>query len=373
MVDIIPNSKGENFNWDMYTELFQWIRDMKEIPQNPKYHAEGNVWIHTRMVLEQLIVMEAWQALPSEERAIVFLAALIHDVGKIPTTKEGEDGQIESPRHTVVGERMAREILWKGIPEPVPFPIREKIVKLVRYHGFPLWFIEKKNPERGVITTSQFVSMRHLTILAEADIRGRIGSKLDRKLDSVKMLKEYCAELGCLDSAYSFPDPLSRFTYFRKTDSSPAYVPYDDTAFTVIMMSGLPGSGKDTWIKKNNRANSPVVSLDDIRQELNISPQKTQGKVVEAGRKQAREYMRKKESFIWNATNTTALLREQVIGFFLGYNARVKIVYVETGYENLWKQNHERDDPVPETIINKMINKLDIPSVVEAHEVEYVY
>lgn len=51
---------------------------------------------------------------------------------------------------------------------------------------------------------------------------------------------------------------------------------YDDSWGEVILMSGLPGTGKDTWIMPN-RLHMPVISLDDIRREIKIKPTDGQG------------------------------------------------------------------------------------------------
>lgn len=75
----------------------------------------------------------------------------------------------------------------------------------------------------------------------------------------------------------------------------------------MILMCGLPGTGKDTWIGKNH-PELPVVCMDDIRRQMGIKPTDNQGQVVQAAREQARVYLRAKQPFIWNATGITAML-----------------------------------------------------------------
>ena len=136
-------------------------------------------------------------------------------------------------------------------------------------------------------------------------------------------------------------------------------------------MAGLPGAGKDTWVRKNG-GNLPVVSLDDIRREHKISPKGNQGEVVRMAKEQARTYLRQKKDFIWNATNLTAQLRRTLINLFTDYKARVKIVYVEVDYKTLLARNRTREHQVPVKVIERFIDKLEIPQVHEAHEVVYV-
>ena len=68
------------------------------------------------------------------------------------------------------------------------------------------------------------------------------------------------------------------------------------------VLSGLPGAGKDTWIAAN-RADHPVVSLDALRAELGVDPAGDQRAVVDAAYQRAREHLRARRSFVWNATN----------------------------------------------------------------------
>src|SRR6202012_496421 len=99
-----------------------------------------------RMVIEALADDAEWRALGELDRNIVFAAALLHDIGKAPTTRI-EDGRIRSPRHSVVGQRLARQLFWNGIAGNPGFAVRERIAAMVRLHGLPIMFIEKPSPE----------------------------------------------------------------------------------------------------------------------------------------------------------------------------------------------------------------------------------
>ena len=44
----------QNKDWQSLEKQFQWVADMKDVQQHNKHHAEGNVAIHTQMVLEEL-------------------------------------------------------------------------------------------------------------------------------------------------------------------------------------------------------------------------------------------------------------------------------------------------------------------------------
>lgn len=115
---------------------------------------------------------------------------------------------------------------------------------------------------------------------------------------------------------------------------------YEDTWGEVILMCGLPGTGKDHWIR-DNYPDLPVVSLDDLRLEMDVEPTEAQGRVVQAARERAKELLRAKHPFIWNATSLTAL-RAQQIELFERYHARVRLVYLETVWEENLRRNASR-------------------------------
>jgi predicted kinase len=136
-------------------------------------------------------------------------------------------------------------------------------------------------------------------------------------------------------------------------------------------MSGLPGSGKDYWIRKN-LPDLPVISLDALRKEMNVPPDETPGNVVTAAKQRAREYINEGRSFVWNATNTTKQMRQQLINFFAAYQARIRIVYLEVPLEEILQRNRSRPATVPEAVIRKLAARLDIPDRTEAHQVEWI-
>jgi predicted kinase len=185
------------------------------------------------------------------------------------------------------------------------------------------------------------------------------------------LFAEFCYEHNCLNSPGRFPNSFSRFEYFRKENGFVGYEAYDDTKFEVILMCALPASGKDTWVQKNY-GHLPVISLDDIRETMDVLPTDDQGGVISQARSSAKEYLRAKKSFVWNATNITYSLRRQLVSLFTDYGASVKIVYLEAPYKEILKRNRERSRNVPENVIDKMIKKLEVPSVIEAHEVIWI-
>lgn len=369
LAEWLPDKKL-NLDWAGLNDKFSWVRDLKEVPQNPIYHAEGDVWIHTRMVLEELLQLSGYQDLKSDQQAVLFFATLMHDIAKPVCTTISADGKISSPGHSKRGQSMGRHLLYTGDPGPVPFQFREHIANLIRYHGLPLWFLEKPNPQLAVIKAAEVVDMQLLALLAEADVRGRICQDQEELLERVELFRLYCIEQGVWNGPYPFESGHARWAYCQNPVSGLLYVPFDDFRCEVVMLSGLPGTGKDHWVMEHGKG-MPMVSLDKIRKELKIRPTDKQGLVINTAKEQAREFLRKSTPFVWNATNLIPDIRKQLIGLFSEYKAKVKIVYLEVPEKTLHQQNQSRADVVPRGVMERMIHKWQVPESWEAPEVLY--
>lgn len=380
LLAFVPVEPEWKIDWDIIekSRLSSLVEKMKSTMQNPAWHGEGDVWTHTKMVCEALVHIPEFRTLEKRKQQETFLAALLHDIGKVPCTK-WEDGAWTSPNHTSVGARMTREFLWKeygfsGNQSLQQF--RETICNLIRYHSVPSHLLEQKNPEfrltkvasNGELASDFTIAL--LCILVEADMRGRIYNKTEDSLEKLEICKEIARDCGCFEVPLEFPDAFSEYAYLSGRKILPGQVIYDNTWGEIVMMCGLPGTGKDTWIKEN-LSGYPIVSLDDFRVQMNISPKEEQGAVVNAAREVAKEYLRKKVPFVWNATNLTPMIRGKLVNLFVGYGASVRIVFLETEWEEELKRNRERKAQVPETVIGSMLSYMVVPERVEAHHVEW--
>jgi len=85
---------------NLLQEVLPEIKKMQGVEQPPQYHPEGDVWVHTLMLLE---------GLPANCSKTLALGALLHDVGKPPTFRRAPD-RIRFDGHAEVGTKMAEEI-----------------------------------------------------------------------------------------------------------------------------------------------------------------------------------------------------------------------------------------------------------------------
>jgi predicted kinase len=354
--------------WEALHDRYPWVRALAGCPQDPVHHAEGDVATHLRMVLEELAALPGWRALPEEDRRVVFTAALLHDVAKPECTRPGPDGRLGARGHSRRGAVLARRILWRL---GVPFALRERVTALVRFHMVPFYLIERPDGPRLAAELSQTARADHLALLAEADARGRRCHDQARLLDNVALFAEFCREHGCLTGPRPFPSDHTRFLYFRDPGRHPDVPAHDDCRSTVVLLSGLPGAGKDHWLT-THLPDWPVLGLDALRAELEVAPTDAQGPVLNRARDLARVYLRQGRSFAWNATNLSKQVRGECVRLFAAYRARVRIVYVEADEPRLLAQNRRRPAPVPEAVIERLLDRWEVPDRTEAHEVEWV-
>lgn len=364
----VPSGPAFGVDWDAIDARFDWIRSMRGTPQDPIHHAEGDVWIHTRMVAEAMAELEAFRHAGEHERAQMFVSTLLHDVGKPTCTQVGGDGRVTSKGHSTKGALLARRILWRA---GTPFEAREAIVALVRHHQAPFWLLDRDTPLDLVARISQTARCDHLAILAEADARGRRCEDQQRMVDNVALFVEYCREKDCLTAPFAFPSDHARVLWFGGRQHDHAHRPHEQFRCEVVLMSGFPGAGKDRWVA-DNLPDWPMVSLDRLRADLDVDPEDDQGAVVQRARDEARTHLRAGRSFVWNATNLSRRIRGICLRLFADYGARVRIVYVEVPEPVLYAQNRARRARVPEHVLDALLDCWEVPDRSEAHEVSHV-
>jgi predicted kinase len=341
-----------------------WCRAMAECQQDAAWHSEGDVWTHTQMVCAQLPQLDEWPNLTPHDRTVLTFTALFHDAGKPLTSQlDPATGRITSPKHAVKGEHLARAVLRDL---GCDLAIREEIARMVRFHGRPAFLLERPEPGHEVVSLSWWVKNRLLYLFALADTRGRHTAESSRPEENLHLWKLAAEEHDCFDRPYIFANDQARFLFYRQTPPSLYYVPHEEYRSTVTMMSGLPGSGKDTWLAAN-LPDVPVISLDALRGELDVDATDDQGEVAQLARERCRELLRAGTSFAFNATNILRQTRKRWIDLFADYGARIEMVYIEPPFPAILSRNRRRQRPVPEAVIRQLADKCEPPTWAEAH------
>jgi predicted kinase len=371
MQTLVPQqSKAPDFQACL--AAFPMMELAKQAPQNPLYHGEGDTWVHTMLVVEALLADPAYQALTREEQEIVFFAALLHDIAKYSTTViDPITGAISQPGHSRKGAIDARIALWDA---GAPFATREAICRLIHTHQIPFFAMQGtrmgKTPEFIVRELSWQLSIPLLAMLAEADMRGRICVDQQKVLDNIELFRELAREEGCYGKSRSFVDAHTRVSYFRGADVHPDYPLFQEPGSRVTVMCGLPASGKNTWVAEHRR-DLPVVSFDDARAELGLRHGENDGRAVHFAIDKAKELLRKRQAFVWNATHLSQQMRDKTLDLLYAYNAEVELVYLEQPRRELLRRNSRRDTTLTNKALEAMLRKWEIPFPTEAHAVIY--
>jgi len=182
-----------------WAETQPWAREMATCQQDAQWHAEGDVWTHTKMVCSELERLAEWPALDRTSRIELLFTGLLHDSGKpVTTAVDPETSRTRSPKHALAGAEIARRVLREL---DCDLATREKIVALVRFHGRPPYLLEKDKPEQEVISLSWLVNNQLLYLFALADTRGRRATEMSRPEENLQFWKMVAEERGCFDSS----------------------------------------------------------------------------------------------------------------------------------------------------------------------------
>lgn len=138
-----------------------------------------------------------------------------------------------------------------------------------------------------------------------------------------------------------------------------------------LMLVGLPGSGKSTYIKKYFNQNLRVHSSDAIREELSgdVNNQDINSKVFEVLHNRVKEDLRNGISCVYDATNINYKRRKAFLDELKGIECWKVCHVIATPYEVCLEQNEKRDRVVPEEVIERMYRNFDIPYYYEGWDI----
>ena len=193
-------SKGLHF-----LQACEWLPYFPELEalvgceQDPQWHPEGDVWVHTCHCLDTFArhrIGDQWEDL------IVGLAVVCHDMGKPTTSYTDENGRIRSPRHDIEGVPFARSFLNRLTRQK---KILEEVLPLVEQHMRPLALYRDGAGDSAIRRLAARVKrVDRLTRVAFADKGGRPPIEIDDFPEGAWLLKK-AAELAVQDSA---PKPI---------------------------------------------------------------------------------------------------------------------------------------------------------------------
>lgn len=379
-----------------------------DTPQEAEWHAEGNVAVHSALVLERAHELVSGAGLTGDDRATLLLAAALHDIGKALTTREELDNQgvtrLRSRQHARRGrDYLSYRLLDAGFaPEFVL-----TVLNLVAQHH-SLHRALDAALGRGVSALARRVPLPLLVLLARADARGRMvraeaGGRRDWQRsageDAADLLELAAQELGLWEKA----DPYAAFRAevvallpgaapellrlavgrgIQDWEAGVIHTPHEAVARVqeaarqgfprLTVLCGPSGSGKSTLARSFSEAT--VISLDALRAQhgKNSSDQSVNGQVLQAAREALREGLRRKKHVVWDATSLRRDQRSQVLGLGHDYGALTEIQVLWVAPAQFSQRNQGRGRVVNPAVLADQLHLLEFPEVDEAHEVTFL-
>lgn len=161
---------------DIVSRLWPELHALIGCPQDPEWHPEGDVWVHTLMVVDG--ARARIDDLDPPRQNTVMLGALLHDVGKPAATTFDDDGHIRSKGHEAGGVEPATRWLDRvNVRTMGGFDVRAQVLGIVGYHLAPGSWHKAPNPvsDGAFRRLAAKVDLELLARVAAADCRGRTG------------------------------------------------------------------------------------------------------------------------------------------------------------------------------------------------------
>ena len=155
--------------------LFPELDALVGCPQEPEWHPEGDVWVHTLLVIDE--ARKQIDDLAYPQQVAVMLGAVCHDLGKPPTTAF-IDGRIRSLEHEEEGVPPATALLDRlNVHSLQGYDVRREVLGMVGNHLKPGMFCKAQPPvgDGAFRRLAQKVDLELLARVARADCEGRGG------------------------------------------------------------------------------------------------------------------------------------------------------------------------------------------------------
>lgn len=190
--------------WKMLPVVAPELVPLRDTPQDPEWHPEGDVWTHTLLAVDEAVVLRADLDRP---RALsVMLATLCHDLGKPATTKL-EDGRIRSRGHEEAGLPPTAALLSRwNVHSLLGYDVAGQVLALVGNHLKPGQLHEERErvSDGAIRRLARKCEPDLLARVARADCLGRGGGFQATAMDWFR------DKVRALDVAVRPPEPLLR-------------------------------------------------------------------------------------------------------------------------------------------------------------------
>jgi len=397
--------KGKRPNLDefilVFSDVLNLLSKLKDTIQDPEWHAEGNVFIHTQCVLDKVYKFLDQEAnhLSLHHKLALILAAVFHDIGKPLVTKSKEiDGllRIVAPHHE---ERGCSYLAYKLLEFNIPYDVVQQTLRLVAYHHQPRRLVLHNASKKEYFKLARLVNTELLFYLAKADILGRCCKDQQSQCDYIDLFRLFCEESSLwgnedpykawkqfFTSTLTHLSPASRDavlgyavqdfeqgTIFTPEEAVARCYPYLQSFPQLIIMSGPSGSGKSTWIQ-DHLETYKKISLDDLREEFgkNRSNQENNNFIVTKAKEKLKGYLRNREKIVWDATNLRKDFRSMISQLGYDYHALVTLVVSHIPESAIYQGNQTRTHQVSKEVVSHQMQSLEWPNDHEVHRIAFI-
>jgi tRNA nucleotidyltransferase (CCA-adding enzyme) len=191
------NSQKPSIGFELMKELdvlkyFPELKALINCVQEPEYHPEGDVWIHTMMSLDEMARILKEEKIENEYRKLyLFYGVLCHDFGKPFCTKE-INGKITSFKHENLGIEPTISFLSKLTNEK---KFVEIVCSLVKNHLAPFQLYLADSSLKAIKRLSLKVNIEDLCLVCLADCLGRDIKDKEKCPKATSWLLEKAKEL----------------------------------------------------------------------------------------------------------------------------------------------------------------------------------
>lgn len=398
---------------DSLKTAFPLVGEMGNTPQDPVWHAEGDVRTHTLMVLE----LALQRHVPDPDSFA--LACALHDIGKTRTTRtqwrdsEGRECVV-SPKHASYGRSYLYPRMHR-LREIVSQPQVDLICSLVGYHhhvksacgvhdkrgDFEDNPLITEGEQARMLQLARISNLQDLFHLETCDTLGRVSLDIPAEWsdeDKVWWLywfqdmaefygvweappfkgwREQFADAFESEGSEFVEKALCKATYdyakkkiFTPEEGISRAYEWRKHCPSLTLLCGPPGSGKSSVASRYEH----VVSLDQLREEIvgDRSCQKKNGQVRQEAKQRLQKHLASGHDVCFDATSLTRDQRRTLLSLAHQYKAATRIIGFAIDPDILRNRNQRREHRVPDLYLDEAIAKYEFPAESEAHRLTVI-
>lgn len=356
------------------------LKELQNCVLDNNWWDEGNILEHTNLVMQEAFKI-CQEIQNSAERVNLYLASLLHDIGKVNTVFKKDNGKIVICNHEQVGTTLARDFLRKYFPE-FGFARREYILSLVEYHEQPVRMLKNLSSDLRFKQLSLEVNTEQVHNIAMADFNGRIRNKPEIIPKYLMNFKNKCRTLNIWGKRWEILNTkhLDQHTYnlirwnILFNGASETNIEkvkklverFQKKPFALLLMCGANKSGKTSYIDKWY-PHIEKICMDVERAKLTSTgdTRTTDDYIFQLCCKKLHERMKNQQNIIWDVSSINRRMRRLPINIARQNGAMVGIIYFDLPLDIILQRNQMCERKVPEDVIRYHYRRLQVPKPYE--------